>query len=216
MPRKRQTAAPETIEKLLEVFDSPNPQDQEALRQTLLRLHAVILSSREQLRRYLRAIPDADLHAAWEQGQADAALKKKEYAPLQDQLSLDLSSSPRSSVTVEEDTPAFRTVSENPETFSTTRPVTVEDVFEFLRAKLEERIIGKTDITSPEAVKQYLTTELAQEEREVFGVLFLNTRHNPIAFERLFQGTIDSCSVYPAGDRQAGTATQCRSHHPGP
>jgi DNA repair protein RadC len=34
-------------------------------------------------------------------------------------------------------------------------------------------------------------------EREVFGVLFLDTHHRLIKFEILFYGTIDSAAVYP-------------------
>ncbi|MCZ2134632.1 MAG: DNA repair protein RadC [Burkholderiales bacterium] len=32
---------------------------------------------------------------------------------------------------------------------------------------------------------------------EVFAALFLDTRHRMIAFEELFRGTIDGCSVHP-------------------
>jgi DNA repair protein RadC len=197
VPNKRHTAAPETIEKLLEVFDSGDPQDQEALRQTLYRLHAVILGSREQLRRSLRSIPDDELQAAWQQAQADAALKEKEYTPLKEQLFLNFPSSPLPPATVTENTPAFTAVAEDSETFTTTRPVTVDEVFEFMRGQLEKRIITEEAITSSRATEKYLVTELAREEREVFAVLFLNTRHNPIAFEKLFYGTIDACSVHP-------------------
>lgn len=197
MARQRQTAAPETIEKLLEAFDSSNPQDQEALRHTLNRLHAVILNSREQLRRSLHAIPDADLQAAWQQRQADAALKEKGYAPLKQQLTLDLfSSSPLPAQAVAEDTPAFIMASDDPETFTTSRPVSIDDVFEFVRTRLEERLPKEKPLENVAATRRYLLAELAREEREVFAVLFLNNRHSPLAFEKLFYGTIDACSVH--------------------
>ncbi len=38
---------------------------------------------------------------------------------------------------------------------------------------------------------------LAEEEREIFGVLFLDNKHRLIAFERLFAGTVNGAAVYP-------------------
>lgn len=52
-------------------------------------------------------------------------------------------------------------------------------------------------LTSPDATRHYLSARLRDCPREVFGCLFLDTRHRVIAFEELFQGTIDGASVYP-------------------
>ena len=38
---------------------------------------------------------------------------------------------------------------------------------------------------------------LAREEREVFGLILLDSQHGVLGFETLFYGTIDSASVYP-------------------
>lgn len=51
--------------------------------------------------------------------------------------------------------------------------------------------------TSPDSVRQYLTLKLAKLEREVFTVLFLDTRHHLIADEVLFMGTIAEAAVHP-------------------
>lgn len=50
---------------------------------------------------------------------------------------------------------------------------------------------------SPDSVRQYLTLKMAKLEREVFTVLFLDTRHRLIADEVLFMGTIAEASIYP-------------------
>lgn len=50
---------------------------------------------------------------------------------------------------------------------------------------------------SPEATRHYLARRLRGRRREVFAVLFLDTQHRLIAFEELFQGTLDSCAVHP-------------------
>ena len=52
-------------------------------------------------------------------------------------------------------------------------------------------------IENPSSVRQYLKSMLRHEASEVFGCLFVNTKHRPLAFEVLFRGTIDRASVYP-------------------
>jgi DNA repair protein RadC len=46
-------------------------------------------------------------------------------------------------------------------------------------------------------VASYLKLKLAAEEHEVFGVIFLNAKHRPLAFEVLFTGTIDTATIHP-------------------
>lgn len=63
---------------------------------------------------------------------------------------------------------------------------------------LYSRMITRgVEITSPQAMTEFLELELAQEEQEVFGVVFLDTRHRVIEFRRMFYGTIDGASVHP-------------------
>jgi DNA repair protein RadC len=50
---------------------------------------------------------------------------------------------------------------------------------------------------SPEAVRSFLRLQLEREEHEVFGVLFLDTKHRMIEFARMFEGTINAAAVYP-------------------
>ncbi len=50
---------------------------------------------------------------------------------------------------------------------------------------------------SPLAVESYLIAELAYRRKEVFWGLFLDSQHRLIASKPLFEGTIDSASVYP-------------------
>lgn len=52
-------------------------------------------------------------------------------------------------------------------------------------------------LESPEAVRSYLALQLGGEPNEHFAMLFLDSKHRVITFKRLFQGTIDSASVYP-------------------
>ena len=50
---------------------------------------------------------------------------------------------------------------------------------------------------SPDGVKNYLRLHLANERRELFGVLFLDSLNRVIAFEVMFVGTTSQTSVYP-------------------
>lgn len=63
----------------------------------------------------------------------------------------------------------------------------------YLRAGLEREGV----IQSPAAATQYLLARFKHLQREVFACLFLDTRHQVIAFETLFHGTIDAATVHP-------------------
>lgn len=52
-------------------------------------------------------------------------------------------------------------------------------------------------LESPFAVREYLKSMLRHEPHEVFGCLFLNSKHQVLTFEALFRGSIDSASVHP-------------------
>ena len=52
-------------------------------------------------------------------------------------------------------------------------------------------------LTSPQLVREYLTTLLTSQEREYFVMVALDNRHRVLASEVLFAGTIDGARVYP-------------------
>ena len=52
-------------------------------------------------------------------------------------------------------------------------------------------------ISDPETAKKYLRLKLGPLEREQFCALWLDSQHRVIAFDVLFVGTLDQCSVYP-------------------
>lgn len=51
--------------------------------------------------------------------------------------------------------------------------------------------------STPDAVKHYLQLHLAGEQREHFGVLYLDSQNRLIAFQVHFTGTVTQTSVYP-------------------
>jgi DNA repair protein RadC len=52
-------------------------------------------------------------------------------------------------------------------------------------------------LSSPQLVREYLTTLLTSQDREYFVVVALDARHRLLSSEILFSGTIDRASVSP-------------------
>ena len=57
--------------------------------------------------------------------------------------------------------------------------------------------VARTEINSPEVAQQFLIGQLQHGEHEYFCVLYLDTRHGVIAFNKMFRGTIDGSAVHP-------------------
>ena len=73
----------------------------------------------------------------------------------------------------------------------------LQAVLEMARRHLAERLKRDSALESPQAVRDYLKAQLRHEHHEVFGCLFLDSKHRVLAYEALFRGTIDGASVYP-------------------
>lgn len=73
----------------------------------------------------------------------------------------------------------------------------LQAVLEMGRRHLAERLRRDSALESPQAVRDYLKSLLRHEPHEVFGCLFMDSKHRMLAFEVLFRGSIDSASVYP-------------------
>tara|TARA_Y100001933_G_scaffold73233_1_gene74684 strand:- start:1925 stop:2416 length:492 start_codon:yes stop_codon:yes gene_type:complete len=52
-------------------------------------------------------------------------------------------------------------------------------------------------LTSTQDTRAYLRLRLAERKGEVFGALFLDTRHRVLEVAELFHGTVNAASVYP-------------------
>jgi DNA repair protein RadC len=62
---------------------------------------------------------------------------------------------------------------------------------------LSKRIAKGSLLSSPQAARDYLVARISDRQDEVFGVIWLSTRHHVIDVVEMFQGTIDGCSVHP-------------------
>ncbi len=112
--------------------------------------------------------------------------------------------------------------SEPPAGYAAARANDTEIVREALRI-LDQQLRAQDEIylTSPTTVRDYLRLQLAEREAEVFCVLFLTNRHRVIAFEEMFQGTIDGATVHPrevvkqALRHNAAAVILCHNHPSG-
>ena len=68
---------------------------------------------------------------------------------------------------------------------------------ELVQRSLLEDMRRQPVLQNPRAVRDYLAVHYAGQEREIFGVMFLDNRHRLIAVEEMFLGTVDGASVHP-------------------
>lgn len=70
-------------------------------------------------------------------------------------------------------------------------------VRELARRASTETLRTRPLLDCPEHVRAFLADQLGGLGHEIFGALFLDTRHRLIRFERLFQGSLTATYVYP-------------------
>ncbi|KUJ83925.1 JAB domain-containing protein [Microbulbifer flavimaris] len=97
--------------------------------------------------------------------------------------------------------------------------VQLQAVLEMARRHLAETLQRSDALCSPDAVRDFLAAQLRHRRREVFCCLYLDSQHRVIAFEELFEGTLNAASVYPREVVQAalqrGAAAVILAHnHP--
>jgi DNA repair protein RadC len=70
-------------------------------------------------------------------------------------------------------------------------------VMEIARRAIAQPLRAAPVFDSPQAVKDYLSLQLAGLPHEVFAVLFLDHQHRLLQLEEMFRGTLSQTSVYP-------------------
>lgn len=101
----------------------------------------------------------------------------------------------------------------------TAKYVQLQAVLEMARRHLAETLQRSNALSSPAAVREYLAAQLRHRKREVFCCLYLDSQHRVIAFEELFEGTLNAASVYPrevvrAALHQGAAAVILAHNHP--
>ena len=75
--------------------------------------------------------------------------------------------------------------------------VTEAEILTTAEAIIAQRFQRQGRLRSAADSKRFLRSKLLLQVHELFACLFLDNRNGIIAFEVLFQGTIDGCSVHP-------------------
>lgn len=97
----------------------------------------------------------------------------------------------------------------------------LQAVLEMGRRHLAEPMTRGEAFTSPASTRAFLAARLRDRRSEVFCCLFLDTRHRMIAFDEMFQGTVDGASVHPrevvrrAMDHNAAAVILAHNHPSG-
>ncbi|RMD78877.1 MAG: JAB domain-containing protein [Gammaproteobacteria bacterium] len=73
----------------------------------------------------------------------------------------------------------------------------LQAALEMARRHLDEGLRRGEPFQEPAAVARLLSARLRDREREVVACLFLDNRHRLLAYEELFQGTLDGAEVHP-------------------
>ena len=80
------------------------------------------------------------------------------------------------------------------------RPATCNEVLTHARDYLSIKTLGSmidSPSTARSVLSEYLKTGVAAQDRELFAVAFLNSRHRLTAIDVLFYGSLNSATVHP-------------------
>ena len=77
------------------------------------------------------------------------------------------------------------------------RYANLQAALELTRRHYRELMMTGSALANPRATREFLRMRLRDLPYEVFGCVYLDSRHRVIAFEELFRGTIDGASVHP-------------------
>jgi DNA repair protein RadC len=70
-------------------------------------------------------------------------------------------------------------------------------VLALVKRALGQEVQRRDNLSSPQAVRDYLRLNLAQRDREVFAAVYLDAQNRVIKIQELFTGTLTQTSVFP-------------------
>jgi DNA repair protein RadC len=73
----------------------------------------------------------------------------------------------------------------------------MSDADEIAKRQLKEEIVGKTVISGPEDVLEYLSLAMSNIKEKIFKVIYLDSANAVLAAEDMFKGTVDQSALYP-------------------
>ncbi|MCG5547517.1 RadC family protein [Halorhodospira halochloris] len=106
-------------------------------------------------------------------------------------------------------------------TYVVSEPVTGDELLEIAQRIARRRLAKGRSLSCPSSAYQALQTQLLDRDYEVFGVVYLDTKHRILGVEELFRGTIDGATIHPrevlkeALRRQAAAVILVHNHPSG-
>jgi DNA repair protein RadC len=74
---------------------------------------------------------------------------------------------------------------------------TANEIVDLAKHVIESRFERGAHVLDTKQANDYFLLVMANLEKEVFCALFLDSQNNVLAFERLFEGTINRATIYP-------------------
>lgn len=73
----------------------------------------------------------------------------------------------------------------------------LKGIAELARRFFNLRLLAEDPLRSPETTREFLQSQLAFEEREIFMVIFLDNQNRVLKHSRMFSGTLSHVEVHP-------------------
>ncbi|MFW0764695.1 RadC family protein [Trabulsiella odontotermitis] len=73
----------------------------------------------------------------------------------------------------------------------------LKGIAELAKRYYNTRVQAENSLSSPDMTREFLQSQLVDEEREIFLVIFLDNQNRVIKHSRLFAGTFSHVEVYP-------------------
>lgn len=73
----------------------------------------------------------------------------------------------------------------------------LKGIAELAKRYYNVRVMEERSLLSPEMTREFLQSQLSQEEREIFLVIFLDAQHRVMKHSTLFSGTLSHVEVHP-------------------
>ena len=74
---------------------------------------------------------------------------------------------------------------------------TLHAVLALVKRALDQEVQRRDNLSSPQAVRDYLRLHLTQRDREVFVAVYLDAQNRVLKIQELFAGTLTQTSVFP-------------------
>ena len=75
----------------------------------------------------------------------------------------------------------------------------LKGIAELARRYFSSQLVEEAALVTPSMTREFLQSQLTEEEREIFMVIFLDNQNRVLKHSRLFSGTLSHVEVHPRG-----------------